>query len=119
MPRISDTIVINGTRNYKAVRPQNGGTPATFREVANKPTVALSLFNLGVTQDKTRNRVRMSLVQPQVNAEGVTTDTNRADVTVRLAQATSLADLAQFKADFRAFVASDEFDEAIAGEQQY
>lgn len=119
MPRISDTIAINGTRKYKAVRPQNGDTPATFREVADKPTVSLSLLNLGVTQDKTRNRVRMSLIQPQVNAEGVTTDTNRADVTIRLAHVTSLTNLAQFKADFRAFVASDEFDEAIAGEQQY
>lgn len=119
MPRISDTIVINGTRNYKAVRPQNGDTPATFREVAAKPSIVLSLFNLGVTQDKTRNRVRMSLIQPQLNAEGIVVDTNRADVTLRLANTTSLADLTQFKADLRAFIASGEFDEAIAGNQQY
>lgn len=119
MPRISDVISIDDNRNYKAVRPQNGDTPATFREVADKPTIALSLLNLGVTQDKSRTRVRLSLIQPQINAEGVTTDTNRADVTIRLANSTSLTDLAQFKADLKAFIQSDEFEEAIAGEQQY
>lgn len=119
MPRISDSISIDATRKYKAVRPQNGDTPATFREVATKPTIALSLLNLGVTQDKSRTRVRLSLIQPQINAEGVTTDTNRADVTIRLANATSLQDLDQFKIDLKAFIASDEFEEAIAGEQQY
>lgn len=119
MPRISETIVINGTRNYKAVRPQNGDTPATFREVADKPTIALSLLNLGVTQDKLRTRVRMSLVQPQLNAEGIVADTNRGDITLRLANTTSLADIAQFKADLRAFIDSNEFDDAIAGGQQY
>lgn len=119
MPRISNAIQVNSDRQYKAVRPQNGDTPATFREVANKPMIALSLLNLGVTQDKSRTRVRLSLVQPQINAEGVTTDTNRADVTIRLANATLLKDLAQFKADLKAFIASNEFEEAIAGEQQY
>lgn len=119
MPRISDVINVDVNRQYKAVRPQNGDTPATFREVAVKPTIALSLLNLGVTQDKLRTRVRLSLVQPQINAEGIATDTNRADVTIRLANATSLQDLAQFKADLQAFIASDEFEEAIAGEQQY
>jgi hypothetical protein len=119
MPRISDVISIDDNRNYKAVRPQNGDTPATFREVADKPTIELSLLNLGVTQDKSRTRVRLSLVQPQINAEGVISDTNRADINVRLANTTSLADLDQFKADLIAIILSDEFEEAIAGEQQY
>lgn len=120
MPRISDTILIGADRNYKAVRPQNGDTPATFREVASKPSIALCLLNLGVTQDKTRTRVKMSLVQPQLNAEkAIVVENNRADITVRLSNATSATDLGQFKADLRAFINSDEFDKALAGEQQY
>lgn len=119
MPRISDTIAIGVDRKYKAVRPQNGETPATFREMANKPSIALSLLNLGVTQDKTRTRVRVSLVQPQLNAEGIVADTNRADITIRLANSTLIANLDQFKADLLAFVDSNEFSLAMAGEQQY
>lgn len=119
MPRISETIFVDSTRHYKAVRPQNGDTPATFRETANKPVIALSLLNLGVTQDKQRTRVRLSLVQPQLNTDGVVADTNRVDITVRLANLTSVADVDQLKADLRAFVASYEFDVALNGEQQY
>lgn len=119
MPRISDTIAISVDRKYKAVRPQNGETPATFREMANKPTIALSLLNLGVTQDKSRTRVRISLVQPHLNAEGIVADTNRADITIRLANSTTTADIGQFKADLYAFVNSNEFSLAMAGEQQY
>lgn len=119
MPRISDVIGIANNRKYKAVRPQNGETPATFREVANKPAIALSLLNLGVTQDKARTRVRVSLVQPQLNAEGIVADTNRADITIRLANSTLVADLDQFKIDLLAFVDSNEFALALAGEQQY
>lgn len=120
MPRISDVIAMGHDRKYKAVRPQNGETPATFREVADKPSIALSLLNLGVTQDKTRTRVRVSLVQPQLNAEGtVVADTNRADITIRLANSTPVADLDQFKIDLLAFVDSNEFALALAGEQQY
>lgn len=119
MPRISDNIAIGTNRKYKAVRPQNGETPATFREVANKPAIALSLINLGVTQDKARTRVRVSLVQPQLNAEGIVADTNRADITIRLANRTLVADLDQLKADLLALVNSAEFSLALAGEQQY
>lgn len=119
MPRISDSIAISASRKYKAVRPQNGETPATFREVAAKPTIALSLINLGVTQDKARTRVRVSLVQPRLNAEGIVADTNRADVTLRLANSTTIADLDQLKADLLALVNSTEFSLALAGEQQY
>lgn len=119
MPRISDAIQVDSNRQYKAVRPQNGDTPATFREVARKPTIALSLLNLGVTQDKLRTRVRLSLIQPHINADEVIVDTNRADVTIRLANTTSLLDLDQFKTDLKAFIDSNEFEEAIAGEQQY
>lgn len=119
MPRISDVIAIGADRKYKAVRPQNGDTPATFREVAAKPAIALSLLNMGVTQDKARTRVRVSLVQPQLNAEGIVADTNRADITIRLANSTLVANLNQFKIDLLAIVDSAEFALALAGEQQY
>lgn len=119
MPRITDAIFVDSTRHYKAVRPQNGDTPATFREVADKSVIALSLLNLGVTQDKQRTRVRLSLVKPQLNYDGIVIDTNRVDVTVRLANTTSTTDVNQLKADLRAFIASNEFDFAIDGEQQY
>lgn len=123
MPRVTEQLVL-GDRSFKAIRPQNNNTPAMFREANASSILTASVINLGVQEEKSsqldRIRVKASIVQPVMGTEPVgQIDTNRVDIALRLNQATSSANLAILIADFRAFVASSEFELAMKGEAQY
>lgn len=123
MPRVTEQLVL-GDRSFKAIRPQNNNTPAMFREVNASSILTASVINLGVQEEKSsqldRIRVKASIVQPVMGTEPVgQIDTNRVDIALRLNQATSSVNLAILIADFRAFVASSEFELAMKGEAQY
>lgn len=123
MPRITETLSL-GTMTYKAVRPQNGDTPAAFRQVdGNKPLSLLWMLNQGVTQSKsnnlTVNRVKSSLVVPRIDKEGKLQPSDRIDLTARIGLETTATDIELLRDQLVAYVSSSEFLLALSGEAQF
>lgn len=123
MPRISETLSL-GTMTYKAVRPQNGDTPAAFRQVDGlKPLSLLWMLNQGVTQGQsgnlTVNRVKSSVVAPRIDTEGKLQSSDRIDLTARIGLETTAAEIELLRDQLAAYVISDEFLLALMGEAQF
>lgn len=121
MPRITETLEL-GTLTYKAVRPQNGATPAQYRQ-SGVPLVTASDMNLGVQITKTANRAvrraKVSMTFPVYNSEGVLLYTDRVDLTVRTDAMTEAADIATRVSALGALVSADEFVAVISGDELY
>lgn len=123
MPRISESLTL-ATVQYKAVRPQNGDSPAAFREVdANKALTSLEMLNLGVTQGttsfRTFYRTKASLVIPRHDSEGKLLPSDRFDLNARLGAQLTEAEITTLVTKVSEFVLSDEFKAALAGDAQF
>lgn len=123
MPRINDTLALAST-TYKAIRPQNGDSPASFREVdATKALTSLEMINLGVTQSttgqRTYYRTKASIVAPRHDSEGRLLPSDRFDITARLSSELTEADITEFQQKLSLFVLSNEFKAALAGDAQF
>lgn len=123
MPRIAESVTL-ADKTMKAVRPQNGDTPAMFRESnSSKGLADLAVLNMGTTtgllQSSTVYRATSSLVYPSVVIGERTLPADRFDVKVRISAENTSADIATKLADFRAFVGSEEFAQLIIGEAQF
>lgn len=123
MPRIAESVIL-ADKTMKAVRPQNGDTPAMFRESdSTKGLADLAVLNMGTTtgllQGSTVYRATSSLVYPSVVIGERTLPADRFDVKVRISAENTSTDIATKLAEFRAFVGSDEFAQLIIGEAQF
>lgn len=122
MPRIQDAIIL-ATVNYKAVRPQNGQTPATFREASTEALAARAVLNMVTTLDSLQSsplyRSSSSLVVPHLNSDGTPLAPNRYEIKTRINSQTATGDITAELAQFRAYVNSDEFADLIIGEAQF
>lgn len=123
MPRITETLSLDNV-NYKAIRPQNGDSPASFREVnAAKALTALAMINLGVSQttsnQRTYYRTKASIVVPRHDSEGQLLPSDRFDLTGRLSSEFTEADITAFQKTISLFVLSNEFKAALAGDAQF
>lgn len=123
MPRITEELALASTK-YKAVRPQNGDSPASFREVnASKALTDLKMINLGVTQGTTGQRVfyrtKASIVSPRHDSEGQLLPSDRFDLNVRLSAQVTEADIVALQTEVSKFVLSSEFKSALAGDAQF
>lgn len=122
MPRIKDAILL-ADKEYKAVRPQNGQTPATFREASTEALAERAVLNMVSTLDSLQSsplyRSNSSLVVPHLNSEGVPFAPNRYEVKTRISSHTSVADIMSELAQFRAYVNSTEFADLIVGDAQF
>lgn len=121
MPRISETLKL-GETTYKAVRPQNGQTPAQFRQ--NGVTFAESRdLNLGVQITKTANhsvrRSTGSLVVPVFDDKGVLMYTDRVDIKTRFDTLTTDANISSILAEVAALIASPEYIALVKGNEQF
>lgn len=126
MPRISETIALAGakTTTYKATRPQNGDSPASFREVnATKALADLEMINLGVSQtssgQRTYYRTKASMVSPRHDSEGQLLPSDRFDLTGRLSSELTEADITALQEKLSLFILSPEFKAALAGDAQF
>lgn len=123
MPRIAESVDL-ADKTMKAVRPQNGDTPAMFREFDPLKGLAdLAVLNMGTTtgllQDSTVYRATSSLVYPSAVIGERTLPADRFDVKVRISAENTSTDIATKLAEFRAFVGSNEFAQLIIGEAQF
>lgn len=123
MPRISATLALANT-TYKATRPQNGDSPASFREVSTKKALAaLEMINLGVSQSTTNQRTyyrtKVSIVVPRHDSEGKLLPSDRFDLTGRLSSELTEADISALQEKVSLFVLSNEFKAALAGDAQF
>lgn len=123
MPRISETIAL-ATTTYKAIRPQNGDSPASFREVnAAKALTDLTMINLGVSQSTTGQRTfyrtKASIVHPRHDSEGQLLPSDRFDLTGRLSSELTEADITALQQKLSLFVLTAEFKAALAGDAQF
>lgn len=123
MPRITESLAL-ADNTYKAVRPQNGDSPASFREVhATKALTDLEMINLGVTQNTTNQRTyfrtKASVVIPRHDSEGKLLPSDRFDLTVRLGSQSTGADIDALAAKVSALILSNEFKAALAGDAQF
>lgn len=122
MPRIKDAVTLAEVE-YKAVRPQNGQTPATFRETSSETLAERAVLNMVTTLDSLQSsplyRSSSSLVVPHLNSDGTPFAPNRYEVKTRVNSNTSTADIALELAQFRAYVNSIEFADLIVGDAQF
>lgn len=123
MPRIAESLSLASIQ-YKAVRPQNGDSPASFREVnAEKALTDLEMVNLGVTQgttgQRTYFRTKASIVIPRHDSEGQLLPSDRFDLAVRLSSQLTEADISVLVTKVSEFVLSNEFKAALAGDAQF
>lgn len=123
MPRITESLTL-ATHQYKATRPQNGDSPASFREVnTSKALTDLEMINLGVTQSTTNQRTyfrtKASIVIPRHDSEGQLLPSDRFDLTARLGSQLTEADISALVTKVSEFVLSNEFKAALAGDAQF
>lgn len=123
MPRISETLALANI-TYKATRPQNGDSPASFREVsATKALTDLEMINLGVSQStsgqRTYYRTKASLVAPRHDSEGQLLPSDRFDITARLSSGMTQADITALQQKLSQFILTPEFAAALAGDAQF
>ena len=123
MPRISATLALAST-TYKAIRPQNGDSPASFREVSTtKALTNLEMINIGVSQTMTNQRAyyrtKVSIVMPRHDSEGQLLPSDRFDLTGRLSSELTEADITALQNKLSLFVLSNEFKAALAGDAQF
>lgn len=125
MPRISDTITLGeGLRAFKAIVPQNGNTPAKFREQnPAKGLTGLALLNVGVSEDTSAGRpcikTKTSIVYPHLDEKNVVVSTSRFDIATRIDRVVTSAEVAIMRSELIALIKSPEFAAALTGEQQY
>ena len=121
MPRISEKITL-GVTDYKAVRPQNGQTPAQFRQQDVTFAEARDL-NLGVQITKTANRSTRrstsSLVVPKFSTDGVLLHTDRIDIKTRFDTSTTDTEIESILAEVAALLRSEEFSSLAKGNEQF
>lgn len=123
MPRIADSVTL-AEKTMKAVRPQNGDTPAMFRESnTNKGLSELAVLNMGTTtgllQGSTVYRATSSLVYPSKVIGERSLPADRFDVKVRVSADSTSVEITERLAEFRAYVNSNEFAQLIVGEAQF
>lgn len=124
MPRISAQLSLGDILTMKPVRPQNGNTPAMFRESdTQKGLKELVVLNMGTITDELQNstvyRATSSLVFPSLVVGDRTAPADRFDLKVRISAERSPSEVADFLAFFRAYVETDEFADLIIGEAQF
>lgn len=125
MPRISDAITLGeGLRTFKAIVPQNGNTPAKFREQNSKlGLTSLALLNIGVSEDMSAGRpcikTKTSVVYPHLNEEKVVVSTSRLDIATRIDRVVTSTEVTVMRSELIALINSPEFAAALTGEQQY
>lgn len=122
MPRISDSLKLD-EQQFSAVRPQNGSTPASFREKdESKSLVALKTINMGTTVDNTASqpnyRSKVSLILPNIVEDKILA-ANRIDVSTRLSANLTDSDIDTLVAQFAALIQSPEFAALVRGNEQY
>lgn len=122
MPRISDSLTLNKT-TFNAVRPQNGETPASFREAGTKPLVEQAIVNMGASIEKTASRHvfrgKVAIVKPNAIVNGIQAPAHRIDVTSRLGSELTDSDIAELLEVLKDLVGSTEFAALIRGQEQY
>lgn len=124
MPRITETLTL-GTIQYKAIRPQDGNSPAIFREVDEKPLHNRVTISLGVTttKDNATGRVyyrpKATYVVPRSDTEGKALPSDRLELSGRIAADNSEAAVQLFLEQLGGLVKSSEFASACAGEAQF
>lgn len=125
MPRISETLTL-ATQTYKPTRPQNGDTPALFREVNNlKKLAELNLVNVGVTQSTLQGvavlRPKATVVlPPALLADGTTTiPANRLEIVGRVNASSSETEVDSYIALLSSLVNSAEFKALLLGDTQF
>lgn len=124
MPRISETLTL-GTIQYKAIRPQDGNSPAIFREQGAKPLHARVMISIGVTTTKDNASGQMSYrpkatyVLPRSDSEGKPLPSDRLEISGRIAADNSEAAVQLLLKQLGSLVSSTEFASACAGEAQF
>lgn len=125
MPRISETLTL-ATKTYKPTRPQNGDTPALFREVdTSKKLAELNLVNVGVTQSTLQGvtvfRPKVTIVLPPVlKDDGTTTlPANRLEFGGRIIASSSETEVDSYITMLTDLVGSDEFKALMLGDAQF
>lgn len=130
MPRITEQLTLtttspSATATFKAVRPQNGQTPAMWRNSDEGRAIGLRpVINLGVISDTSANRdvtrVNLSYVQPLVDLKGEVLQPNRVTMKVRIDDtASTSASIDELHSALIAMVLSAEFAAALRGDQQF
>lgn len=124
MPRITETLIL-GTIQYKAIRPQDGNSPAIFRELGEKPLHDRVMISIGVTTTKDNAsgqmyyRPKATYVVPRSDTEGKSLPSDRLEISGRIAADNSEAAVQLFLEQLSGLVSSDEFTSACAGEAQF
>lgn len=123
MPRISDSLTLNEVA-FAATRPQNGDTPAAFREVStSKPLQVLEMVNIGATVEKTAARhvfrAKASIIKPNAVVDGIQLSANRIDITTRLGSELTDDEIDDLSLKLVSLVSSTEFKAALRGNEQY
>lgn len=119
MPRISNETTF-GSRIFTTIRPQNGNVPAMLR--LKDDTLSLgerTVISIGASQSAVEDRTvavgNVTIARPRIDEEGNALPSDRVVIKTRSAG----ADDATLLADVRAFVNSDLFEQALAGEEQF
>lgn len=124
MPRITETLKL-GTIQYKAIRPQDGNSPAIFREQGELPLHARVMISIGVTTTKdnasgqTSYRPKATYVKPRSDKEGKPLPSDRLEISGRIAADNSEAAVQLLLEQLSGLVSSTEFTSACAGEAQF
>lgn len=125
MPRISETLTL-ATKTYKPTRPQNGDTPALFREVnTSKKLAELNLVNVGVTQSTLQSvavfRPKVTIVlPPALPADGTTAlPANRLEFVGRIIASSSETQVDEYITMLSDLVSSSEFKALLLGDAQF
>lgn len=123
MPRINETITLTDSVTLKAISPQNGQTPASYRgTAAGLPIAGQLIMNHGVltvrTGNRHVNRLTASIIDPTLDENGAILYSDRVDIKVRRDGASSRTP-AEMQEIIAGYVNSDEFLAALSGEHQF